>query len=727
MRIRKDFSKGWRFRKGDPSGANEPAHDDSAWEQVNLPHSWNATDTFTPTRGYYRGPGWYRKTFDWPEGREESKVFLELDAAFARSTVWVNGGAAGSFMAGFTGVTIDISGAVRPGSNVVAIRVDNTHDPDVLPGLDKPDYNLYGGLYRKARLICTDRLYIPRDGVEVTTPSVSAEQASLRVRVTVRNDLDRAIPCLCAAELTDPSGEFLLEMRSTSFLEPGTESIIELPCPEISEPLLWSPETPNLYALSIYVEGDTPLRDDVEVAFGFRWFAFDADQGFFLNGKRLKLHGVNRHQDYPGLANAVPERLQVRDAELIKEMGGNFVRASHYPMHPAFLEACDRLGILFYAEIASWQFIGGEQFVRNAEQMMREMIARDKNHPCIILWGLLNEGRSRALFERLQAVAKEADPSRPTVYADNRPEEGKELGTVDVPDVVGINYKIPHIDDIRAALPELKLLSSEHTNWCVVRGNLAEEVEGARRIGHDIDAIEVRPFMAGAALWSMHDYGTDYAVSYPIQRSGLLDEYRLPKETYYLAASKWRLEPMVHLCGHWTWPQDAGRMRPVTVIHNCDSVELFVNGQSVGKSAEPWIADFEVAYEPGMLVAVGWKGPDTVEAQVGTAGAPAALRATSLTDVLVADGADATEITVRIVDEEGEVVPITCEVGFAIKGPGAIRGIAGNPWTRVVDGVGRIIVQATNEEGTIQVTAQYPNVTSSEVSLRSMRPEEARN
>lgn len=728
--LTKPFSRGWLFHSGEtpwwqPTGEKFDAVLDR-WREVTLPHCFNAEDTFTAARGFYRGVVWYRKTFILPEHAAGRKVFVEFGAGFSVADVWINERYAGQFMGGFTGFTVDTTDFVRPGENLIAIKLDSSHHPDILPGIDAKDmdYCLYGGLYREAGLIIKDKLHIAQHGVTVTTPVVSADKAALEVKVAVVNDYDAPVAYECKAILRDPAGNAVAEMRGHAVVAMRSRVPMVLDVVEARQPALWSVDAPTLYQLDVELLKDRMVVDAESTTVGFRWFQFTSDRGFFLNGQHLKLRGLNRHQDYPGLGNALPLRLQVRDVELLKEMGANFVRLSHYPQHPAFLDACDRLGILVYEEIASWQHIGGEMFARNAECMMREMIARDKNHPSIILWGLLNEGRSKPLFERLHRVAKECDPTRPTIYAENHPEEGGKLGCAFVPDVLGINYKLPHLDEIRAALPDCKLLSSETTNYeHRRRGDVEHDIRQVRRFKTDTDIIEARDYMAGMALWSMHDYGTDYELSWPVQPSGVFDGYRLPKGGYWFLRSRWSAAPVVRIIGHWNWPGRENEPVAVLVCTNGDSVELFLNSESLGVQRGTFLAEWEVPYAPGTLRAVAGRGNVSVEDLVTTAGEPVALRIETSDTVLCADGADLAEITVTVVDKDGH--PVLTENGYAVfrvEGPAAVRGIAGIPCTPILGGVGRIVVQATTKPGTVVICAAYRGLPESVVMLHVGEP-----
>jgi len=696
-RAERNFCAGWRFAKGDAAGAQQPEFDDAGWEPVALPHCFNAEDTFTPERGYYRGPAWYRKRFRI-EGLGDGRAHLVFEGSFAVTTVWLNGRQVAASVDGYTGMAVDVTDAPAR-DNVVAVRVDNTHDPDVLPGLDEPDYDLYGGLYREAALVGTHDVHVARSGLRIRTPRVSAGEASVEATVTLRSS--RAREAQVQAVISDADGACVAQAE-TSAAAPAGESAVELAFPRIAEPRLWSPEAPALYRMVVTVTVEGEPADQVASRFGLRWFEFDRERGFFLNGAPLPLVGANRHQDYPGLGNALPPRLQRADAELLREMGANFVRLSHYPQHPAFLDACDELGLCLYAEIASWQFTGGPEFARNAEAMMRAMIRRDANHPSVILWGLLNEGRDRPLFERLNAVAHEEDASRPTIYAENKPEEGIPLDTVTVPDVLGLNYKLPHLDELRGQLPGRRLLCSEHTNACTPDpadpGQCAEQTD---RIHHDLEILAARPWMAASALWCMHDYGTDYEPSWPVQRSGALDEYRRPKEVFHLLCARWRREAFVHIEGHWNPTGDEKRL--VRVYTNCDDVTLRLNGRDLGRRREGVIRTWEAPFEPGRLEAVGTK--DGVEARhkVRTHGAPAQLRLEASAEALEGPG-DACVLTAMLLDAEGApVLTGQHEVTFAASEPVRLRGVGGKAAARTIRGAARMAVTADGEgEATVE-------------------------
>jgi len=726
FRIKDSFNGRWRFSRGDFKGAEAPDFDDSGWIEVTLPHCWNAEDTFTGPRGYYRGTGWYRKSFRIDPELSSRRICLEFEAAFSVADVWVNGEYLGQFMGGYTGFYIDITDRVFFGDaiNVISIRLDNSHNPDVLPGREIPDYNLYGGIYREAWFLALDRLHIAHRGICITTPSVSEGSGGIRADVEVENDSPEPVECRVAVDIYDPGGERVASAESLDFIDSRSVRSFSISTDEIKRPLLWSPESPNLYRAIVTIYDGHRAADGAEVPFGFRWFRFDPGEGFYLNGRHLKLKGVNRHQCYPGLGNALPPSLQIRDAEIIKDMGANFVRTSHYPQHPAFLDACDRLGILVYEEIASWQYIGGENFMANAEKMLVEMIRRDRNHPSIIIWGIMNEGRSKEMFERLNRKAHLEDPTRVTAYAENKPDEGDQLGTTHITDILGINYKLPHIDGIHSRIPDRPLLSSEHTNADhAERGNLELEMRQVEKLEVDLGIISSRPYLAGGALWSMHDYGTDYEPVWPIQKSGILDVYRIPKEGYHLCRSWWLERPMVHIGGHWNWTGLEGRPVRVRVYSNCDSVELFLNGRSLGSRTRSEGFIWEVPYSPGTLRAVGIKGESKVVSEKHTSGPPSKLVLSADPAAIPADGSEVSVITVTAVDVDGYLdATVNLEVSFSVEGEGILRGIGGRDKTELKAGVGRIILQSTVNPGKVKVMALSPGLEPGEVLIETFPP-----
>ena len=695
-----------------------------------VPHSFNDRDTFLPVWGYYRGPAWYRLSL--PEIEPGLRAELVALGAFSVTDVWLNGDHLGRFQGGFTGFDVDLTPRLREHRpNVLALRVTNEHDPEVLPGMERPDYYLYGGLYREVFLRTTENVYIPRRGVVVTTPYVRTEKASVDVAVELVGTRLAETRATVRAEIIGPEGEAASSREAYTTLSANGRGSVEFSFPDLPSPKLWSPDSPSLYEARVTLLAEGRKLGEERVPFGLRWFRFDADDGFILNGRPLKLRGVNRHQDYPGLGNALAPRLQEHDVELIKSLGANFVRCSHYPMHPAFLDACDRQGVLVYEEIASWQHIGGEPFAKNAEAMMEEMIARDRHHPSVILWGLLNEGRDKSLFSRLHETAKRCDPSRPTTYAENYPEDGNRLGTTDIPDVLGINYSMPEIDRMREIVGHRPMLSSEFANANIERGDLRGELGQAEFILTDLTVLESLDWLAGTALWSMHDYGTDMDIVWPLQKSGVFDAWRLPKVATHALKARWNKVPHIHVVGGWYHPGRKGELVNVAVFTNAESVELFVNGESQGRRPADKARMWRIAYQPGALQAVGYGNHGPVIDEIQTPGNPegnGSVLVEPLHDTLSADGSDMTLITATIVDGNGLPVPrIRKPVSFEVSldgepGGATLCGVGGMHGAVTVDGKCRIALRAGSVPGVLRVVAHAPSMQSGKAEVRLVEP-----
>jgi beta-galactosidase len=710
----RDIGEGWKLRLGEVGGASDPAYDDSGWDEVRLPHTFNDSDTFTPTRGYYRGPAWYRKRFMLR--RVGRRRFLRFNALWGKARVWLNGEDLGEHADGLVGFELDVTECTARGENVVSVRIDNTPDPDVLPGKPVPDYNVYGGLCGDVVFATKPRSCFPWRSLAITTPDIDDVRARVDLVAGVLGG-DAGGKVRGRATVFDLDGR---EVARTGEVTPGTNNAISLHI-EVPSPRLWSPDEPYLYsALVELLEGDKLLDSQTE-RFGLRTFSFHQDEGFTLNGQRLQLRGVNRHQDFPGLGNVLSERLNRRDAEIIKEMGGNFVRTSHYPQDPSFLDACDDLGVLVYEEITSWQFIGGEGFISNADRMMASMIERDRNHPSVILWGMMNEGRSKKMFDRLKQTAMALDPTRSTIYADNRPGDGVSQGTTFIPHVLGLNYRLETIDAFHSAYPELKLMISEHTNAdSTLRGDPELEKTQAERISTDLDLIEARSFVAGSALWSMHDYGTDYEPVWPVQRSGVLDALRVPKEAFFMLSARWRRDPVIFIAPDWAYPHEEDEPVEVRIYTNCQELELTLEGRSLGSWKGKNPLTVELPYARGALRAFGVKeGYAAVSSVVTPPGPPAKLELSCPSEIR-ADGKDCGLATASLLDAgDNPVLGVSGRVEFELTGPARLKGIGEGVSAEMVAGTACIPFRSTGRRGRVVVKARFQGLESAAISIRA--------
>ncbi len=709
MRIQKDLCKNWDLVLENDADAFREAYTGGPVQRVHLPHTWNATDTFVPSRGYYRGVGWYRKRFRVPEEMRGKRIVLHFEGFFQTARFFLNEQEVGFSLDGYTGEYLDITSLVRfDEENLLAVRVDNCHDPEILPGKDIPDYILYGGIYREVFLLATNPVHFVENSLFFRTPEVSAEQASAVVDVTLAAPAGARAEGEIAVYLFDPDGYQVSETVKT--VQVRKTETYTLPLPPVRQPRLWDVTSPALYTLKVVYRESGEIRDAISARVGFRWFEFTVDDGFYLNGRRVQLQGVNRHQDFGGLGNAIPAEMQRLDAELLREIGGNFVRLSHYPQHPAFLDACDEKGILMFAEIASWQHVGGEKFVENALAMMKAMLLRDRNHPGIILWGLLNEGRNKTLFERLNREVKKWDPTRPTVYAENHPEEGDALGTTAIPDVLGLNYKIPHIDEIRARWRDKKMLSSEHTNadMCL-RGSLHHEREYVRKLHADTQAVKERPLLAGHALWCLHDYATDYRPTWPHHKSGAFDLFRLEKEAVHVLRAHWLKKPVLHIVGPYTG-FEPGQPVSLLVVSNAGRVQLTVNGKDLGEQPNSGVTEWTFPFEPGTVTATGVFGNERVHTRLETTGPPASLFITASRARFTANGRDIVLVDLEVRDTGQRLVWCELPSVLHVHGPARVAGLGGQPLVWLRAGRGRVALRALTTPGDVLVRAAAPGL-----------------
>ena len=418
-RIRSNVDAGWRFRLGeDVEKPYAAEYNDQDWDLVSLPHS---ESLFPASMAHFedhgRNSGWYRREIQVPSEWTSKKVFLEFRGAMQTTALWVNGQKAGEYaVSGFDSFGFDITPYIHTGTNIIAVKVDNRPNAQIPPDGPPRDYILFGGLYRDVFLHVTDPVHVtfpwePRQaGVRVTPSTVSEQETTIQAEATVRNDSSQSRKITLLTEIRDRDGKLASSANGEQDIAPGQEATFTQKCTAIAQPHLWSPNDPYLYQVSTIVrDGDKEL-DRVRTPFGVRWVKFDAKKGFFLNGKHLKLIGANYHQTWPFIGNAVPDGLRRKDAEQMKAMGINWVRLSHYPHDPAFLDMLDELGLMAMEEPPTWMMRGGSKWMVNLEASFRSMIRRDRNHPCIILWAacINHNGAEPALVR----AAKEEDPTR---------------------------------------------------------------------------------------------------------------------------------------------------------------------------------------------------------------------------------------------------------------------------------------------------------------------------
>jgi beta-galactosidase len=707
-RIRENFNANWLFeRQSKGAGelgsfdrdtsvagqvearfkqAPEPAYDDSEWQSVALPHTWNAHDVTDAKSGYWRGIGWYRKHFQIDPKYRGKRIFVEFEGVNHVAEFWLNGQRLGMHRGGYTSFEFDATAAARFGEdNVLTVKVDNLFH-DTVPPTVKTDYNFYGGIYRDVWLRISEPVYV--DHVYWATPSVNRQAAELTLDSQVVNRTSSPKSLTLVQEILDPQGRVAKTISNEIQVAAGGSAPLSQNAGTIANPLLWSPDTPNLYKIRTSLKDGATALDMIENPLGFRWFKFDPQKGFFLNGERVQIQGTNWHQSYPGMGNALPNSRHWKDMEQIREMGCNFWRTSHYPHDPATMEASDRLGLMVWEELPINKEIGNPaEYIENAATMAREMIARDRNHPSIVLWGIAGEiNAPQSISTRVVAATtklyKELDPSRPVVMHSPRGDEIESLV-----DVVGLDVG-KETDAKHAKYPTRPYFIGEYSAALMGRGIYGggRNSEEQACLAHErhLNELNKRPWMAGGCIWNQYDYdGETYDVVIPhVVSFGMTDIWRIPKEVFYFYQSQWVKKPIVHIVGHWSWPGDESKTKTVKVYSNAENVDLYLNGQLLKgedtKAVYPALAHppriWNVPYQPGTLKAVARVNGKEYTDERKTAGPAYKI-------VLKSDAAKLTSgdpeslayITASITDKDGNVVPdSSTAISFTLYGPGEL-------------------------------------------------------
>jgi beta-galactosidase len=623
----------WEVWRGKAAAANV------AWDQVGLPHCFNARDAVDPDQPYYQGPGWYRTTFALDNPYPGGRTLLHFEGAGQRSEVFVGLESAGRHVGGYDEFTIDITdaaprSAARPdahGQVQLAVLCDNSRSLETIPS-DQSDFNRYGGLYRHVNLVYAPAVSLERVLVET---SVAGGQAAVSVRARLWNPANQKDNLQLEIRVTDPAGREVHVSSQSLAPWSGAREIAAFPVPG---PALWSPKTPNLYHCSVTLKSSDG-EHRVEERFGLRWFEFPAHGTFSLNGEKLFLRGTQRHEDHAGMAAAVTEDVTRREFRLVKDLGANFIRLAHYQQSRQVLDLCDELGILVWEEIPWCRGgLGGADYQEQARRMLRNMIDQHRNHPAIVFWGLGNEidwpgdfpvfdqRAIRTFMSDLNRMAHQADASRMTAirrcpfasdipdvyspsiwagwysgrYTEYKASAEKEAAAVDRMLHIewgGDSHAGRHSED-----PD-KVISRISTGQGVEEKDRAYLLTGGQaRASRDGDwsetyicnlfdwhlkEQETMPWLAGAAQWVFKDFSTPSRSDNPLPRmnqKGLIERDLTPKEGYYVFQSYWAEKPMAHIYGH-SWPirwGEAGESKMVKVYSNCPTAELFLNGVSCG-------------------------------------------------------------------------------------------------------------------------------------------------
>lgn len=634
---RKQFSinDNWQFKKGGFEFVQTPTFNTKDWQRVDLPHTWNAEDPFDDDATYYRGISWYRKELKLTPFNKSRRTFIYFEGANQVTDVWVNNNFVGRHKGGYTAFNFDITPFIKKDGtkNILAVQVNNATDFTIPPL--SIGYAMYGGIYRDCWIIETDQIHFSladhgSSGIYISTPKVTKENASVNIKALITNNAANKKDVEIRSEVYDAQGKLVLTKKISQNLPPGNSSPINIDLGEVKDPRLWSPESPYLYHVISKIMEDGKILDEVNSPLGFRFFSFNAKNGFSLNGEKYVLKGTNRHQDMKGKGSALTNEDHYRDLKIIKDMGCNFLRLAHYPQDPEVLRLADKLGLLIWEEIPVVNNMSTEpEFTVNSQHMAKEMIRQHYNHPSIILWGSMNEvllwspgnerisvqtdtgylAKVRIFQKTMDSTVRTEDGSRYSTMAMHMSEDYEKYDMAGIPQVTGWNIyngwyngKFDEfgtlLDDKHRDHPNEIIFISEYgaESDNQVNGETVQRLDfsGAyQRLYHEsyLDQINKRPYLAGTAIWNEFDFSQPNVggtISH-LNHKGMVTWDRKKKDVYYLYKANWNPEPMIYVATR-DWLNRGGKKNQTSTIDvysNLEKVDLFLNGAKLKLSKSP--------------------------------------------------------------------------------------------------------------------------------------------
>jgi beta-galactosidase len=774
-----DFDKGWRFNLGDVTHAEEQATSDAKWRSLKLPHDWSIEGKFskdnpaTPEGGALPGGiGWYRKTFTVPVTSKGKQTYIEFDGVYQKSKVWINGHLLGYRPNGYISFRYNLTPYLKfGGTNLVAVKVDNSVQPN-------SRWYSGSGIYRNVRLVTTAKTAIDQWGTYVTTPQVTEVSATVDLKVKIKNNSIGNKALSIKTSIYDATGKVVVNGGSLPSKEQFNDTSFTVASSfTVKSPKLWSVDNPYLYKVVTEVLDGKTIIDNYTTTLGIRYFNFDVDKGFSLNGKPMKILGVCDHHDLGSLGSAINVRALERQLQILKEMGCNGIRTSHNPPAPELLDLCDKMGFVVMDEaFDTWEWEKAKYdyhlfFKEWHKRDLEDQILRDRNHPSVMIWSIGNEIGQQSdtsalrIAPQLAAIVHSLDTTRPITAANNNPDKRNKIIASGAIDLVGYNYHEGEYAGFHDRYPGKKFIATETTSGLETRGYYEMPSDSIRvwpekwdkpfeREGNNVSAYDnVRPpwgsthemtwkvmkkydFLSGMFIWTGFDYlGEPTPYSWPSRSSyfGIIDLAGFPKDVYYMYQSEWTNKPVLHIFPHWNWTP--GKMVDIWAYYNnADEVELFLNGKSLGvkkKTGDDLHIMWRVKYEPGTLKAVSRKdGKVVLSREIKTAGEPAKIQLIADRKLIKADGKDLSFITVKILDKDGNVVPDADNlVDFKVNGEAFIAGVDnGDPvshdsfkvnYRKAFHGLALAIVQAKEKAGNITFTATSKGLQASTLVLTS--------
>ncbi|MFI5187175.1 MAG: beta-galactosidase GalA, partial [Chitinophagales bacterium] len=735
--------------------------DDQSWRTLNVPHDWvvelpfvNVKNPDVESHGYKpvgglfpeTSIGWYRKHFIVPGADSGSRFQIQFDGVFRNASIWLNGFYVGNNLSGYMGASYDVTDYVNFNrDNVLVVRVDaSQYEGWFYEG---------AGIYRHVWLNEYDNLHIADGGLFVYA-DIQSKNATVNIETTIENNNLSSANCTVYSYITDRDGKKLAQTKeqplSLAIDSKGTikQKIL------LNNARLWSLEDPYLYRVVSIIKSGNKVIDAIKQRFGIRSLRFDGEQGFFLNGKHLKIQGMCNHQDHAGVGSALPDYLQYYRVRLLKDMGVNACRTSHNPPTPEFLEACDSLGMLVLDE--NRLLNSSSEYINQFERL----ILRDRNHPSVFLWSIANEegwiqtnSFGKRIAQTLIAKQKELDPSRTCTYAADVANVYK--GVNEVIPVRGFNYRQFGAADYHRDHPNQPLLGTEMGSTVTTRGIYEKDSIRAYVPDEDItfpwwsstaetwwNLAAPNNYWIGGFVWTGFDYrGEPTPFSWPNINShfGIMDMCGFPKNIFYYYQSWWSDKDVLHISPHWNWKGKEGQPIDVWVNSNADNVELFLNGNSLGKKDMPRNSHLQwsVPYAPGKLEAVGYRNGKKLTAKVETTDEANTIVVSPSKTTLIADGKDAVVINISVIDRQNREVPNADNlIRFNLTGDAKIIGVGnGDPsshepdkifdsvWQRhLFNGHCQVILQSGTSISMIHFEAKGDKLQTAATDMHSIQP-----
>jgi beta-galactosidase len=778
LRSRDNFGQNWKFLPGDEPGAYEITYDDKGWRELELPHDWSIEGEFsadhpaTPGGGALPGGiGWYRKTFSLDTKDQDKLIFIDFDGVYRNSKVWINGQLLGERPNGYISFRYDLTPYLKFGNstNVVAVRVDNSLQPN-------SRWYSGSGIYRNVWIVRTSKICVDHWGTFITTPAVTEEKAEVTISVTLANKTGSSGDVTLITDFYDPRNRKVGSVRTDTLLDGNTSLLINEKL-SIKKPELWSVENPVLYSARTRVQINRKVTDEYITDFGIRHFRFDAEKGFLLNGKQVKIKGVCNHHDLGCLGAAINTRALERQLELLKGMGCNAIRTSHNPPAPELLDLCDRMGFIIMDEAFDmWKknktpYDYSLYWDEWHERDLKDFMIRDRNHPSIFIWSIGNEILEQwdtsgiRMVQEIYQLARSVDTTRPIVTANNPPSPTNNLNIPMVTDLIGYNYAHREYEKFPQVFPGQKFIGTETTSALATRGHYDMPSDSIRRwpVWWDKPFNEGNPdntvsaydhvsapwgstheetwkvikkhdYLSGMYIWTGFDYlGEPTPYGWPSRSSyfGIIDLAGFPKDAYFMYKSEWTSEPVLHIFPHWNWNE--GDSIDIWAYFNCDEVELFLNGESQGvkkKEGDNLHVMWRLAYKPGIIRAEGrTRGETVLTREIKTAGEPAGIALSSDRSDISANGKDLSFITVEVLDKDGTLVPNAGNlISFSLKGDAFIAGVDNGSQTshepfkasyrKAFNGKCLLVVQAGKSAGDVIVSARSEGLREAELRLK---------